>query len=153
MHNNKGNNCNLFGHEVRKHSGSSIYMLWSYSSANNWPDPSPTPQTQLTPRSLRNLLPTLSRAFPGLQFHMQVSGQYKTTVMLAVQFKPFAPINILQTCQGVNQPPVKITMRSWYRQQAAHLVLLFNFITIYPHHLNFLSSTPSIWLNPQKSNS
>lgn len=61
-------------------------------------------------RSLRNLLPTLPCAFPGLQFHMQVSDQYKTTEMFAVQFKPFVPINILQMCQGLNQPPVKITM-------------------------------------------
>lgn len=35
VHNNKGNNCHLSGHEVRKHSGSRIYTLGSCSSANN----------------------------------------------------------------------------------------------------------------------
>lgn len=59
MHNSKGNNCNLSGHEVRKHSGNSISIFWSCSSANNWPDPSPIPWTQLTLRNPRNLLPTL----------------------------------------------------------------------------------------------
>lgn len=80
VHNNKGNNCNLSGR-----SGSSIYILWSCSSANNWPDPSPVPRTQLAPRCLRNLLPTLPCSFPALQFHMQGTGQYKTTGMFAEQ--------------------------------------------------------------------
>lgn len=85
MHNSKGNNCNLSGHEVRKHSGSSISILWSCSSANNWADPSPIPRTQLTLRSLRNLLPALPFPRPAIPRARGRSVQNNCNVHCSIQ--------------------------------------------------------------------